>query len=303
MTRAFLALTVLTSLLIALATQADTIVHAGRTREYLVHLPPGFSKDKHCPVILAFHGGGGRGSKFQELTHIFEASDSKSFVVVTPEGIDHHWEDGRPERGAKVDDIGFIDELIEKLQKDYGVDPTKVFATGISNGGLFSFALACARSEKISGIAVVSMNMGDELAKNCPLTRKIPVMIFSGNKDPLVPFDGGNIRGPFGFKKLGLVMSSQASFEFWKLRLGCNGKTQETSFGEDSKDGTKVTKQVLDPCEQNSKLVRYLIDGGGHTWPGGNQYLREWVIGKTSRDVNASSEIVDFFSQIKNQLK
>ena len=125
-------------------------------------------------------------------------------------------------------------------------------------------------------------------------------MIFSGNKDPLVPFNGGNIRGPFGLKKLGLVLSSQLSFEFWKQKLSCSGKVQETSFGEDSKDGTKVTKQVLNSCEQNSKLVRYVIEGGGHTWPGGKQYLREWLIGKTSRDVNASSEIVDFFAEIKS---
>ena len=116
---------------------------AGRQRTYLLHLPPGFEPGTGATLVLAFHGQGGTGDGQQGMTHMSATADAHGFVVVYPDGLDRTWHYGRSE----IDDLAFVDALIDHLQATLGVDPARVYVTGMSNGGFFATYLACARPD------------------------------------------------------------------------------------------------------------------------------------------------------------
>jgi polyhydroxybutyrate depolymerase len=134
-----------------------SIMHNGLKRSYLIHLPPD-DKSRPMSLVIALHGGGGTGSRMEKLTQGgFNAlSDREGFIVVYPDGLEKHWNDGRSVKEAgwrahkeNVDDVGFISALIEHLVKEQNVDPKRVYITGVSNGALMASKLACEKTEKI----------------------------------------------------------------------------------------------------------------------------------------------------------
>lgn len=281
-----------------LGLERKTLVHEGKTREYWVHLPPGFSKEKKAPVLFALHGGGGKAESFEKFSPIAPASDPAGFVVVYPEGIDKHWNDGRANPSENHDDVGFLDGVREALLREYGVDPNRFFATGISNGGGLSFRLACERADKFRAVAPVAMNLGEDLSARCKPARPISLLHIMGDHDKLVPFYGGQVSGPLGLKKRGKVRSFEATWEFWTKVDGCSGTPSTESWDRDPKDDTKVERRAFASCREGTRVEQYHIVGGGHTWPMGGQYLGRFLIGPVSREVDASREIVRFFSSI-----
>ena len=123
-------------------------------------------------------------------------------------------------------------------------------------------------------------------------------MAINNVDDPLVPFEGGEIYGHFHRVKLGEVLSVDESVGFWVKRNGCS--TTPVMIEEpdrDPNDGTIVTSKHYLNGNEGTEVILYIVDGGGHTWPGGIQYLPKWVIGKTSRDFNASEVIWEFFKR------
>jgi polyhydroxybutyrate depolymerase len=122
----------------------------------------------------------------------------------------------------------------------------------------------------------------------------------SNTEDPLVPWGGGEIR--FGRQKFGKVLSVLESVKFWTTHNQCSSPSNITwEPDRDPKDGTRVRKELYNQCRESSEVVLYGIEGGGHTWPGGDQYLPEWMIGKTSRDIDANEVIWDFFKRHINK--
>ncbi len=285
----------------------DAITVGGLKRTYLIHIPPGHDKAKPMPLLIALHGGGGSGKHMVKLTQGgFDAlSEKKGFIVVYPDAIEKNWNDGRSGEEAgdrahkeKIDDVGFISALIDHLIKKLNIDQKRVYITGMSNGAMMSCRLACELSEKIAAIAPVAGSMPKNLYQSCSPTRPISVLAINNDKDPLMPFTGGDITGPFGRKKLGKVLSADENIRFWAKHNVCSSSpviTQEPDT--DPKDGTRVRKEVYGNCRNGAEVVRYAVEGGGHTWPGGSHYLPAGIVGKTSGDIDANKVIWEFFEK------
>lgn len=268
-----------------------TINVNGTIREYLLHVPPSSQNGSGLPLVLFFHGAKSTPKGMDRLTGFNAVADRENFVVVYPKGIDQRWNDGRGSDAATADDLGFVKALIDHLHKEIGINLDRIYATGISNGGMMSHFLACRLSDKISAIASVAGSLPEDVMPNCTLSKKVPVLMIHGTDDPLISWKGG-VAGKRGQAGGGPLLSVPKTIEFWANKNGCGNKAQETKIADKARDRTSTVK--IEFC---SDAILYKVINGGHTWPGGNQYAPEFLIGKTSQDFNATQTIVDFFKQ------
>lgn len=273
-------------------------------RIYHIYLPPDFDETSPAPLVLALHGGGGNGLDFDRggtNGSLVTAAGERGVVLVFPEGIDHQWCDGRfsqidpasPCRNR--DDVAFLSAVIDAMVDDYNIDPARVYATGISNGGFMSLRLAIELSGKIAAVAPVTAQLPAALTGQYP-AQPISVMLINGTADPIVPYDGGDVRlFDFG-RSRGEVLSTAATIAHFRAHNGCDPVPALVVLPEqDVVDGTAVTLETYTGCRANSEIILVKVIGGGHTWPGGRQYLRQDLIGTVSREINASEMILDFF--------
>ncbi|MBL8150612.1 MAG: hypothetical protein JNN15_11855 [Blastocatellia bacterium] len=271
---------------------SGTIESDGLTRTFTGHLPPSFDQSSSFALVLALHGGGGDAKGMAALTDFNRVADREGFIVVYPEGNTNNWNDGRlAERDiARVDDVRFISELIDLFVARFKADPTRVYATGISNGGFMVQRLACELSTKVAAVATVAATFPRNLDIPCNPQRFIPVMFIQGTDDKFVPIEGGEVIGGRG-----KILSLQEAITKWVNFNQCQTLTSiaETDIRE---DGTRTTRQQHTDCTTGNRIVGFIVEKGGHTWPGGLQYLPVSVIGLTSRDFNASELIWTFFS-------
>lgn len=255
-----------------------TIRSAGGTRWYYLHVPPGYSGGR-TPVVLNFHGF--TSDPFQEalLSRMNAAADARGMIVAYPAGIANGWNAGQccgvSAWATMVDDVGFVRDTIDAIGREYCVDPRRVFATGMSNGGFLSHRLACEASDRIAAIAPVAGVLG---VLPCLPRRPVPVMHFHGTLDPLVSYYGL----PLGFTSVPLT------FAGWQLRQRCTGPEQVTYARGDARCVARGG------CTGGSEVVLCTIDRGGHTWPGG---LPIPVLGVTSRYLDATGMMLDFFAR------
>jgi polyhydroxybutyrate depolymerase len=281
-----------------------SIQFEGRTRTYIVHIPQNF-KEGLIPLLFCLHGGGGTAKGMISLTYgrFNELSDSEGFIVVYPNAVEKNWNDGRTDKEAKstkenINDVGFILAIIDELSKKYNIDKTKIFSCGISNGGFMSCRLACDKSDVFSGVGILSATMGVDYYPKCNPSKPLKVIIFNGTEDPLVPYNGGNIE-VFN-KNRGKCISTDSLVDFWiKMNKCDNGPSIITVPDLDPSDGTTVEKFTYPGCMNNSSLILFKITGGGHSWPGGKQYLGKKIIGNTCKDINACDEMWKFFKSGK----
>jgi len=280
-----------------------SIILAGLERTYHIHIPASYDKVNPIPLLIVLHGGGGTGEGMVKLTQggFNILSDKEGFIVVYPDGIEKHWNDGRENVSyrayrEKINDVGFISALIDHLAKEYNIDIKRVYATGISNGAIMSYRLGCQLSQKIVAIAPVAGSMPENMPSQCLPSRSISVLVISNTADPLVPWGGGEIQ--LGLRRFGKVLSVPETVKFWSTHNQCSSPPSIIwEPDRDPKDGTRVRKELYNPCRESTEVVLYVIEGGGHTWPGGLQYLPEWIVGKTSRDIDANEVIWDFFKK------
>lgn len=289
--------------------KAGYIIVDGLKRTYLLHLPS--SDFNHpLPIVLVLHGGGGKGGKMITLTYggFDKLADKKGFMVVYPDGFDKNWNDGRSMSEANyetfkndTDDTRFISALIDDLIKKYNADPKHVFVTGISNGAMMSYRLGCELSGKIAAIAPVAGNIPENFFPRCKPSSCIPVLAINGDADPLMPYNGGDVTGPFGRRKFGRVMSAKESVLFWVRNNGCSEDPVISQMPDkDPEDGTLVQKKMFSDGKNQSEVILYTIRNGGHTWPGGYQYLGKWIVGRTCMDMDATEVIWEFFEKHLN---
>lgn len=289
---------------VAAKTVEMTLNHGGIERQYLLYSPPHkLNSSDAKPLLMVLHGGGGTHRGMVRLTRsrFNQLADRDGFWVVYPQGIAKAWNEGRGDRISEahrrgIDDVGFMRALIEHLVPRLSIDPKRVFVTGISNGGLMSFRLACSLPDKIRAIAPVTASIPSAILPLCRSESTVSLAVFNGTQDPLVPYDGGQIKV---FRKLrGEVLSTDETIKIWRAKNRCAPEPRLTLLPNLTKDGTRVTKTEYNNCEAGSKVVLFRIDGGGHTWPGGRQYLPAFLIGKTSRDINGCDEIWRFFRSL-----
>jgi polyhydroxybutyrate depolymerase len=281
-----------------------TLRHDGRDRTYLIHVPETYEDAEELPLVFVFHGGAGTARKIAQFTGFDALSSEHGFVVVYPQGLDRHWNDGRRSEvhDSDVDDVGFIVTLLESLERELAIDGSAVFATGLSNGAMFSHRLGIEQSRHFAAIAPVIGGIPEPLADRKP-ERPVSVLMMNGTDDPLVPYDGGPIvvnlfpglrrRRP---RDRGRIIGTDAAVRFWldRDRIAAEPES-ETLPDVDPGDGCTAEKTEWNDAERGVSVVLYKINGGGHTYPGGQQYLPQRYIGKTCRDFGATEVIWRFF--------
>jgi polyhydroxybutyrate depolymerase len=260
------------------------VKHGGLTRTALVYVPSRYDGKTPIPLVLSFHGRHGQGKDQANLSELHKVGERKGFLVVYPDGVAKSWNAGvgtgdAADRG--IDDVGFVDALMDKLAERYRIDPDRVYASGVSNGGFFVHRLACERSNRFAAIATVAGEMLPALAKDCRVASPVAVLIFHGTRDPYVPYKGGQTKGS------GIALSSEEAANVWSRNNGSTGEWKETFKKGDVHCRTS---------EGGRAPVRLCtVEGAGHTWPGGLQYMPKLLVGSTNRDVNASEMIWEFF--------
>jgi polyhydroxybutyrate depolymerase len=260
----------------------SSTLHVGSvTRHYEEFVP---TDTPGMPLVIALHGRGSTGRQMERFTHLDDIAAREQFVVVYPDGIDHRWNDGRDNTG--VDDVAFIAQLIDEMAARHAIDRSRVYVTGISNGGMMSYRLACDLSDRIAAIAPVA---GDLPTAPCTPSHPVSVLAINGTSDPLVPYEGGMV----GHR--GTVLSSPASAQFFATRDGCRAADTADEPDVDRDDGVRSHDRRY-RCPPRLAVELVTLDGGGHTWPGGPQYLPKVLIGPTSRDFDASERIWAFFA-------
>ncbi|OHD65713.1 MAG: hypothetical protein A2176_13850 [Spirochaetes bacterium RBG_13_51_14] len=285
-------------------TRKITVDQGGRSRHSLLHIPLQTASCP-CPLLIVLHGGGGtpRGMAGLTKNRFNELADIAGFYVAYPEGLKRSWNDFRNDTSSyahekKIDDVGFISGLIDRLAAEYPIDKGRVFVTGISNGGFMSFRLACELSGKIRGIAAVTATHPVDQEKNCAPSRPMNVLIINGTTDPIVHYNGGEVT-LMGAGR-GSILSTDDTVRFWVRFNRCQGGPETQDLPDrDPRDRTRVRRLSYGPCGAGTRVVLYRVENGGHTWPGGVRYLFTGIIGHTSRDINACDEIWEFFSGIQ----
>jgi len=268
----------------------------GLQRSAIVHVPPQYDRAVAMPVVLAFHGGGANADNMVRFSGLNEKADEVGFIAVYPDGT------GRLERmhtfnGGNccgqaathgVDDVEFIRSLLDDVAEEFTIDPKRVFATGMSNGGIMAYRLASELSDRIAAIASVSGPMG---TKTCNPTRPVSVIHFHGSDDELAPFHGGKGKGLSGTD----FFSVPASIAAWVEADGCAPQPVTTMLPDTSEDGTTVLRKTYGPGRDGAEVVLIVIEGGGHTWPG--RAPRMPRLGKSTRDISANDVMWEFFER------
>lgn len=267
----------------------------GRQRSYLVHVPSSYDGSRPFPLVLSYHGGGANARVQARFSGLNEKADRAGFIVVHPNGTGRRqslltWNAGTCCLYAmlqKVDDVGFTRALLDDVAKRLRIDPKRVYATGISNGGMMAYRLACELSDRIAAIAPISGTLG---VSDCSQRRPVPVMHFHGTADQFVNYEGG-----FGRRSRTKVLfdSVKHTVSTWVALNGCPPSPLRRQEPDTAQDGTRVVRETYGPCREGSEVVLFTIEGGGHTWPGREPRLP--FLGESTRDVSANDLMWEFF--------
>jgi polyhydroxybutyrate depolymerase len=273
--------------------QRQNLMHNGIERHYLLRVPGTVSRSNNrVPLVLVLHGGGGNADNVEKVTGFTDKAGKEGFIVVYPEGTGRRknklltWNAGHCCGYAmdnRVDDVGFISALIDKLIKNYPIDPKRIYATGISNGGMMTHRLGIELSNKLAAIAsVVGTLFGDEKRTALPVS----AIMINGKLDKSVPHQGGPPGGVF--KSAWDGTPTKPALEqavFWASSNGCTGSPIKTDAG--------TYTRWQSHCPAGLAVELYLVDDNGHAWPGGQKGI---ILGdKPSSTFNGTDVIWDFF--------
>lgn len=263
-----------------------TMVSSGLKREYVLHVPLSYDRTKPTPLVISMHGAGMWGAAQEETSQWNRVAEREGFIVVYPSAAKGdgpniwHVEPGT----MLATDVRFISDLIDTLKARYNIDPTRIYANGLSNGGGMSFVLSCAMSDRIAAVGMVAAAQTLP-SKWCSDRRAVPMIAFHGTADPVTPYTGGSTWiSPRPFPDVATFVAN------WARRNRCAPKPVEAAVAAD------VTRRTYPNCADDATVVLYVVQGGGHTWPGGGP-LPEWLVGRTSRTIDASSEMWAFFRE------
>ncbi len=292
-------------------TQTRQMSFQGTTRTYLVYRPDNVPADQKLPVVLAFHGGGGTARQMLRYSRLNRLADRHHFIAVYPEALQRHWNDGRyslkfVDHDRQIDDVAWIRALLIEL-KGEAVDLDRIYAVGVSNGGMFVQRLAVELGGQLAAVASIIASLPERLRDQAPRA-KISVLLMNGTNDPLVPYEGGpvTIRSLLGRRaqnlplpSRGKVLSTDATVAYWKRHNGIHSEGKTTILpNSDPEDGCRVQKTVW-AGEDGVSVVLYKIMGGGHGLPGRAQYLSKEKIGNICQDIDGMEEVWRFFADKK----
>jgi len=265
-------------------TITKNFMHNGVNRSFIVYIPEIYDKTNPAPLLLNFHGYTMTALTQMNYCDFRPIADTAGFILLVPQGTllngSTHWNVGGWTIGSTADDIGFTNAMIDTIAANYNIDLTKVYSTGFSNGGFFSFELACQLGDRIAAIGSVSGSMTPETYNNCNATRRVPILQIHGTNDNTVPYKGASWTRPVDTVLTYWINHNQTNTSPTILDLPNLNTT----------DGSTVKKYTYSGDDSCTSVVHYQIINGGHTWPGTPGT-------STNRDINASSVIWNFLSQ------
>jgi polyhydroxybutyrate depolymerase len=252
----------------------------GMQRTYIVHIPPAYDGKRRLPLVLNFHGAGSNARQQAAYSQFPAKAGAEGFIVVSPDavGTPPHWSIPTID---PVDDTAFITGLLDQLERELCIDPAQVFAAGISSGAGFSARLACALPGRIAAIGVVGAMV---YPLRCdPAAGPVAVIAFHGTEDACVPYEGGMTLCGAGLP----VQPVEESAGRWAEHNRCNPQPARARLSE------HVSTIAYSECAGETAVVLYVVDGGGHTWPGAVPVAR---LGPTTDEVDATDEMWQFFA-------
>jgi polyhydroxybutyrate depolymerase len=272
----------------------STMQSGGVERIYRVHVPPSYDGEEPVPLIVAIHFGGGNSQILERLSQLSEYADQKGFLVAYPEGYRTAW--GGPDLVTPsvrdgVDDAAFISAVIDRVAGEYRVDPRRVYVAGMCNGSLLAQVVGYELADKVAAVALYTAFMTEAFRESYETPpRPMPIIQFNGTADTYILWDGGI---PPGLGNNGLPV--RVGVERWAEVNGCSKTPEVTELPDVADDGTKSRREVYGDCVDGAEVVLYVVEGAGHTWPGGVPYASEDLIGKTSQDMSANEAMWEFF--------
>ncbi len=260
----------------------ETMDTADGTRSYIVQLPSAYDGTTPLPLVFILHGIGSTAENMLN-TGFGQLGNIENFIAVYPQGLEAPfsgpaWNNGTPLDllGFTPDDVGFISSLINYMVLSYAADPSRVYSCGFSMGGIMSHRLACELSDKIAAIASQAGTMAIPIEASCSPTRAVPVLHMHGDADATVPYDGNTGLG---------LTSVDATIAKWKNINGCPDTPVSTNLPDTEADGITILKEEYSPCNENSEVELYIMQGAEHVWLG------------SQNDIATTLEFWNFFKQ------
>jgi polyhydroxybutyrate depolymerase len=258
------------------------ITSAGERRRYLVYVPESYTPGRLTPLVINIHGFVQWPANQMRVSQWNELADEHGFIVVYPSGT------GFPLRWRVTDDpekeVAFFADLISQLEREYTLDPARIYASGLSNGGGMTLLLACRLPGRITAVGAVA-GAFNRACDDPAGGRPVPAIFFHGEQDPLVPYQGG------AYERTGMPFPNIPEFvAAYAQGNGCHPAPTTLI------DTENVTGIRYSACDQGADVVFYSIADGGHTWPGGSP-LPEWIAGKTTQEIDATQLMWEFFQE------
>lgn len=270
--------------------------HDRVSRKYRVHVPPQYQQSQAMPLMIALHGGGGNMDYQADDARygLISKADAAGFIVVFPNGYSRRkngklatWNAGEccgAARDGDADDVGFIRRVLEQVRRRFSVDADRIFATGMSNGGMMAYRLACEMPETIRAIAAVA---GTDNTTQCSPSKPISVLHIHARDDSHVLFEGG--AGPDAIKAAVTEFASvPGTISKWTRLNGCSVAARRVL----ERPGAYCER--YSPCDNRAAVQLCVMESGGHSWPGGNKRRGE----PASQAISANDVMWDFFENV-----
>ncbi|MEH1845633.1 MAG: alpha/beta fold hydrolase [Nostoc sp.] len=269
----------------------EKLINQGQLRTYYIYTPKSYNPKHAMSLVLVFHGDSGSGNSIAKVSRFNNLADQKGFIAVYPNGLDHQWSFTGHLR-KKVDDISFVAALIEHIERIRNINSRKIYATGFSQGGILTQALACKLPNKIAAFASVAGSLTARFVPSCHPSVSVSIMMINGTKDLSVHYDGDRIS-----QKEALV-SIPETVNFWRRHDQCASSSQfQKLTGTKSSNRLRVKAFRYSGCRNNSEVLQLAIVNGGHFWPGGTSSDTKLNQLNIQLGFNASRAIWSFFQR------
>lgn len=286
----------------SIVAHAGEIAHGDRMRSFILDVPQGLQMP--APTVFVLHGGGGTAERIRRATAMHEAGKREGFVTVYPQGLANQWNDARnspvviaKQGGAGADDVGFLRALVAHLVSIGLSDPGRVHVTGLSNGGMMTFRLACEAADVFAAFVPVIANLPEPAEQDCRPSRPVPMMVMNGTVDRLILWDGGPVAGMFPGDR-GRTLSTSRTMALFAALNGCAAESLNQIGDSGTDPVVTLTVHRYAGCTDDVDLRLYAFLGMGHRWPGGNPLPAafEDLMGPAPRGFPVQDEIWSFLA-------
>ncbi|KAF7308836.1 Carbohydrate esterase family 1 protein [Mycena kentingensis (nom. inval.)] len=272
-------------------TKYHSVTSSNRSRDYSIHLPSSYDANHPYPVVLGFHGSSSVGFFLEVDSKLSESRFSGDKIMVYPNGLDGAWAGPSYSNTSLAEDITFVGDLITEVQNNYCVDVTRMYATGLSNGGGFVGSLACDASVggKFAAFAIAAGSFYTDLNgpdNGCtPARSPLPILEFHGGNDKSVFYAGGEGEG-------GELPAISDWISSWATRNGCTSPPAQNDTFDGDVHHFSWTCQGVDGV-----LQHYKVDSMGHVWPSTEPNFSQLAALEGPTHIQASSILMDFFDK------